>query len=409
MTPKSASKPTRRGEAGRRGTDVRSDLHVVLELRRGGGIELDLRSRVEPYYGESIRAQVISVLRAFGIENAHASIEDQGGLPFVIQARLETAVRRAGATKGDARPERTASLPPPSSRDRPRRSRLYLPGNEPRFMFNAGLHEPDGIILDLEDSVHPEEKDSARLLVRNALRCVDFGPSERMVRINQLALGLEDLEAVAPELPDLILIPKVEEPEQVHEVDRTLGKILGKTRDGQPLWLMPILETALGVENALEIARASGRVAALTLGLEDYTADLGVPKTAGGDESLYARMRVVNAARAAGVQAIDSVYGDVADADGLRTWAGRSRRLGFEGMGCIHPRQIRVIHEAFSPAKAEIDEALKIVAAFEEARARGLGVVRVGSKMIDPPVVERARKLVERARASGLVETEQNG
>ncbi len=170
------------------------------------------------------------------------------------------------------------------------------------------------------------------------------------------------------------------------------------------LWLMPILESALGIERAFEIAAASGRVCALTLGLEDYTADLGVPKTVQGDESLYARMRVVNAARAAGVQAIDSVYGDVEDLDGLRDWGMRSRALGFAGMGCVHPRQIRVVHEAFAPSPGEIARARRIVAAFQQAQSQGLGVVSLGSKMIDPPVVERARKLVDQARALGLLQ-----
>jgi citrate lyase subunit beta/citryl-CoA lyase len=167
---------------------------------------------------------------------------------------------------------------------------------------------------------------------------------------------------------------------------------------------MPILESALGIEHAFEIATASANVAVLTIGLEDYTADIGVVKTAEGRESLYARTRLVNAAKAAGIQANDSVFGDVGDVDSLRRWGENSRALGFEGMGCVHPSQIAVIHEAFTPAPAEIEKALKIVAAFEEAQQRGLGVVSLGSKMIDPPVVERARKLVERAKQMGGIQ-----
>ena len=398
-----AGKSNRRGEAGRRGDDVRSDLHAIVELRDAGGVEIESSSRVELYYGKAIRDQVRSVLSALSIEHAHVEIQDQGGLPFVIAARVEGAARDAGATGGDARPERAVPLPPPSSRDRLRRSRLYLPGNEPKFMVNASLHGPDGIILDLEDSVHPDHKDAARLLVRNALRCVDFGTAERMVRINQLPLGFEDLVAVVPELPDLLLVPKVEHAEQVREVDGSIERILGRTGDDRPVWLMPILESARGIENASEIASASQRVCALTLGLEDYTADMGVVKTVEGTESMYARMRVVNAAKAAGVQAIDSVFGDVADIDGLRRWAESSRHLGYEGMGCVHPRQIAVLHDAFRPSDDEIERASRVVVAFEDAEARGLGVVSLGSKMIDPPVVERARKLVERARKLGLL------
>jgi citrate lyase subunit beta/citryl-CoA lyase len=157
------------------------------------------------------------------------------------------------------------------------------------------------------------------------------------------------------------------------------------------------------VENAVHIALASPFVAALTIGLEDYTADLGVVKTPEGAESLWARSRVVNAARAAGVQAIDSVYGDVSDEEGLLAWGTRSRAMGFQGMGCIHPRQIRVIHRAFAPTQDELDRALKIVEAFEAAEAQGLGVVSLGTKMIDRPVVLRARRLVEGARKTGLL------
>jgi citrate lyase subunit beta/citryl-CoA lyase len=290
-------------------------------------------------------------------------------------------------------------------RDRLRRSRLYLPGDQPKLQLNAGLHRPDAVILDLEDSVHPDQKDAARLVVRNALRCVDFGEAERMVRINPLPLGLEDLAAVVPEKPDLILTPKTETPDQIAEVDACIKEILDVPSDGDaPLWIMPILETALGIENAFAIAAASPAVAAVTIGLEDYTADLGVPKTLEGTESLYARGRLVNAAAAADVQAIDSVFGDVGNEDGLRTWASRSRALGFEGMGCIHPRQIRPIHEAFAPSTGEIEKALRIVAAFEDAEARGLGVVSLGTRMVDPPVVLRAQRLVDVARRAGLIE-----
>jgi citrate lyase subunit beta / citryl-CoA lyase len=268
-------------------------------------------------------------------------------------------------------------------------------------MFNAGLHRPDAVILDLEDSVHADHKAAARLLVRNALRALDFGAAERTVRINQLPLGLDDLDAIVPEAPDLILLPKAERPEQVVEVDRRIAAIRrgGAAGDAaRPIWIMPILESALGIENAFAIAAASPNVAALTIGLEDYTADMGVVKTAGGAESLWARQRLVNAARAAGVQAIDSVYGDVQDEDGLLAWGVAARAMGFCGMGCVHPRQIRVIHRAFEATAEELEKARRIVAAFEDAAARGLGVVSLGSKMIDAPVVIRARQLVERAR-----------
>ncbi len=390
----------RRAEAGRRGEGIRSDLWVGLAPGESGGLRIDLRSRVEPYYGDAIREQVTTVLEALRVAHARVEIEDSGALPFVIAARLEAAALRAGVRPaGDARPPVTAPEAVPSERERLRRSRLYLPGNEPKYLVNAGLYAPDAIILDLEDSVHPDEKDAARLLVRNALRCLDFRGAERMVRINQLPLGLLDLGAIVPEGPDLILIPKVETADQVIEVERAVESYAGE----RPPWLMPILESALGVENAFEIATAGERVAALTIGLEDYAADIGVPKSEDGIESAYARTRLVNAARAAGIQAIDSVYGQVDDLEGLREWAEESRMLGFCGMGCLHPRQIPVIHEAFNPPASQIERAIRIVQAYEQAQAEGLGVVSLGSKMIDPPVVRQALRLVEQAKAAGLI------
>jgi citrate lyase subunit beta/citryl-CoA lyase len=396
----------RRGEAGRPGEDVRSDLHVVVELTGNGGLEIVLISRVASLYGASIEETARSTLAGMGIQHARVRIDDKGAVPFVIAARVEAAALRAGAPpEGDGRPQRTVPKTPRTARNRLRRSRLYLPGDQPKLQLNAGLHRPDAIILDLEDSVHPEQKDAARLVVRNALRCVDFGDTERMVRINPLPLGLDDLAAVIPEKPDLILIPKTETAEQVVAVDLRIRELLGIPSGSEPVaWIMPILETALGIENAFEIAAASSAVAALTIGLEDYTADLGVPKTLEGAESLYARGRLVNAAAAADVQAIDSVFGDVGNEAGLRVWASRSRGLGFEGMGCIHPRQIRPIHEAFAPSVEEIEKALRVVAAFEEAEAKGLGVVSLGTRMVDPPVVLRAQRLVDIARRAGLIE-----
>jgi citrate lyase subunit beta / citryl-CoA lyase len=388
-------------EAGHWGTDIRSDLHVRLEPRDSGGLEITLESRVAAYYGEAILAQTRQVLDALAVKHARVSIHDEGALPFVISARIEAAAKRAGLSAGKSVLPDPVALPEPSVRGRLRRSRLYLPGSEPKYFINAALHGPDAIILDLEDAVHPAEKDAARILVRNTLRAVDFSACERMVRINQLPLGLEDLAEIIPASPDLILIPKVERPEQVAEVDRGVADLKSQCGIDRPIWLMPIIESALGIETAFAIATASSNLVALTVGLEDYTADLGVAKTPEGRESLYARTRLVNAAKAAGIQAIDSVFSDVADMDALRRWAENSRALGFEGMGCIHPAQIAVVHESFAPSQAEIDKALKIVAAFEDAQQRGLGVVSLGSKMIDPPVVERAKKLVAQAKRMG--------
>jgi citrate lyase subunit beta/citryl-CoA lyase len=270
------------------------------------------------------------------------------------------------------------------------------------MMLNAGIHHPNGIILDLEDSVAPLKKAEARLLVRNALCQVDFYGAERMVRINQLPLGLEDLDAVIPYHVHLILIPKVEHASQVHQVEEEIDAILKREEQNRQVFLMPIIESCLGVENAFEIATASQGVVALAIGLEDYTADLGVLRTEGGEESFYARTRLVNACKAAGIQAIDSVYSDVANMEGLKMNVMRSKSLGFEGMGCIHPRQVPVIHQGFAPEEKEIKKAEIIIEAFKVAESKGLGVILLGTKMIDPPVVKRAQKTLDLAYSLGL-------
>lgn len=394
----------RKAEAGRRGEDIRSDCFSSFEVRESGGIELDIKSKVEVMYGESIRKLCLDVLKILEVDNAIVALEDFGALPFTLSARLETAVKRCcPENEREYLPEMSEHSMYKTQRDRFRRSRLYLPGNEPKFMINAGIHKPDGIILDLEDSVAPTEKDAARILVRNALRQVDFYGAERMVRINQLPAGLEDLEYLVPHNVHVILIPKCESSKQVREVDERTREILDREKIKESVFLMPIIESALGVIKAYEIASASEKVVALAVGLEDYTADIGAERTQAGRESFFARTQVLNAARAAGVQPIDTVFSDVRDMEGLKQSVIEAKSLGFEGKGCIHPRQIKVIHDTFAPTETEIEKAKKIVLAFEKAESEGLGVVSLGSKMIDPPVVKRALRTVKLSIDMGIL------
>lgn len=387
---------SRIASTGNHGKGIRSDCRVTMELKIKGGIEISLQSKVASMFGRQIRSQTLEVLATLGVEHASVTIEDSGALPFVLAARLEAALKQLQPEN-----DKQALLPlirenhSESSRERFRFSRLYLPGNSPSMMLNAGIHRPEGIILDLEDSVAPEKKAEARLLVRNALSQVNFYGAERMVRINQLPAGLEDLDAVIPFGVQLVLLPKCEHASQVLEVEGRIKEILKKEILPREVYIMPIIESALGVENAFEIATAGESLVAMAIGLEDYTADMGVKRTAGGDESLYARTRMVNACKAAGVQPIDSVFSDVADMEALAANVEGSRALGFEGMGCIHPRQVPVIREAFTPDQVEVEKAGKIVAAFNEARELGSAVVSLGSKMIDPPVVKRALRTLE--------------
>lgn len=389
---------------GKRGDAIRSDCYIEINRNTTGKNNITIKSKVEALYGDSLKEETGELINAFGLESADVIVEDFGALPFVIAARFECALKRL-----DPEEHRKAfptynqvKLHKPQF-NRMRRSRLYLPGNEPKFFMNAGLHRPDAVILDLEDSVAHSEKDAARLIVRNALCCVDFYGAEKMVRINQLPLGLEDLEAVVPYGVEVILLPKCESREQVITVAESIKGLRDKYKVKNEVFIMPIIESALGIKNAYDIALAHETVCALTIGLEDYTADLGVQRTLDGRESYYARSVIVGAAKSAGIQAIDTVFSDVADMEGLRQSVLEAKSLGFEGKGVIHPRQIPEVHKAFAPTPEEIDKASRIAAAFEEATAKGLGVVSLGSKMIDPPVVKRALKTIESAKLNGLL------
>jgi len=398
-------KQIKKSSVGPRGDTVRSDCYIELELKESGGIKLNLQSKVDSMYGDSIRELILNMCKFFSLKNAKITVEDYGALPFTIAARFETAIKRAlPRTKKEYLLPLSKKSTYKTTKDRLRRSRLYLPGNEPKYFINAGLHEPDGLILDLEDSVAPSQKDAAQLLVRNALRSVDFYGGERMVRINQLPKGLDDLKYIVPHNVHVILIPKCESAEQVKQVEKEVDDLKKQFNIKSEIYFMPIIESAKGVINSYEIASASKYNCALAIGLEDYTADIGTQRTEEGKESFFARSMVVNAARAAGIQPIDTVYSDVSNMEGLRQSVLEAKSLGFEGKGCIHPRQIKVVHEAFAPTIIEIEKAKKIVVAFEEAEKKGLGVVSLGSKMIDPPVVKRAQRTLHLAKLSGHAE-----
>jgi len=383
--------------AGNKGKGVHSDCFVTLEIVDAGGIELQVESKVAVMYGDMIREQALEILNFFGIKNARVKIEDSGALSLVIAARLEAAIKKLIQSGKNWLPEMLEENRYTTGKERNRISRLYLPGNSPGLMINAGIHKPDGIILDLEDAVAPDKKDEARFLVRNVLCGIDFYGAERMVRINQGERGIEDLNYIIPYNVNLILLPKCESTEQLKAVNDQVRKIQKEHKQTGPVWIMPIIESALGVINSYQVASFAPNIVALALGLEDYTADLGTQRTAEGTESMFARSMVVNAARAAGIQPIDSVFSDVGDMEGLRQNVIRSKAMGFDGMGCIHPRQITVIHEHFAPSPAEIEKAKKIVVAFHKAGELGLGVVAIGTKMIDPPVVKRALNTINLA------------
>ncbi len=387
--------------AGNRGDSIRSDCYVELELTKKNGIQIDLQSKVKTLFGDSIIDLCERELKFFGIKNCKIKIEDSGALDYILVARIEAVIKRLIDTDKEYLLNLLPQNKYKTKKDSYRRSRLYLPGNTPKLALNAGIHKPDGVILDLEDSVASAKKFEAAILVRNALRSVDFYGAERMVRINQIPKGIDDLEYIVPHNVNLILVPKCESAKQIKLVNEKIEEISKKKKVENPIYLMPIIESALGIIKAYEIAIAAENVVALAIGLEDYTADLGVQRTKEGTESFFARCQIVNAAKSAGIQAIDSVFSDVSDMEALKQNVLESKSLGFDGMGCIHPRQIRIIHEYFAPNEKEIDKAKKIVNAFQVAAEKGLGVVSLGSKMIDPPVVKRAQRTIEQAIEAG--------
>jgi len=392
---------------GRAGRDEKSDLVVEIEMRQEGGLEIQVNSSVKALFGKAITATAAGTLQELGIGHARVTINDKGALDWVIRARIEAAARAAGH-KAVLKPLAVAPHPP-AERNRLRRTRLYLPGSNPDLMLNAHLFGADCLILDLEDSVAPPEKFATRILVKHALAALEFGSSERIVRINSLQTpyGAEDLEEIVAAAPDTLLIPKCESTADVRAVEEQVAALEAKAGLAQPLLFMPLIETARGVLHADKIATASIRNIALCFGAEDFTADLGVERTVEGKEHYVARSLIVLAAKAAGIQAIDTVYSDVQDVEGLSASAREAMAQGFDGKGVIHPSQIKPVHAAFCPSPEQIEKAQKIVAALEEAKAKGSGVVSLGTKMIDAPVVARAQKTLERARAHGVLGEEE--
>lgn len=284
-----------------------------------------------------------------------------------------------------------------------RRTMLFVPGNNPGMMANANIYGSDALMFDLEDSVATQQKDAARYLVYNALRTINYDPCEVVVRINPLdtPYGVQDVRAMVKGGAQVIRLPKTETAQEITDVEteiekaeRDFGIPVGKTK------MMAAIEGALGVVNAYSIATASKRLIGIALGAEDYCANIKAQRTEEGSELFLARATIVVAARAAGIDCIDTVYSDINNEEQLIREATAIKKLGFDGKSIINPRQIRPIHQIFTPTAKEIEKALRIKAALEEAVANGSGVVSMKGKMVDRPVLLRALRCLELAKAS---------
>ena len=286
-----------------------------------------------------------------------------------------------------------------------RRSMLFLPGNNPNLLINGNCLGADAVIFDLEDAVAPAEKDAARILVRNTMRYMDLGSCEKIVRINSVdtAYWQKDLDAIIPVRPSLIMPPKTASAQDVLKVDAYISQLEEKLgMENGTVGLIPLIETALGVENAFQIASACPRVKAIFLGGEDLTADLHCKRTKEGEEISYARCRMVCAARAAGIEVYDTPFTDVNDDEGIYTDAQKAKSLGFTGKSAISPRHVKAINEVFSPSLKDIEYAYEVMEAIRIGKEQGKGAVSLRGKMIDAPIVARAMQTIEAAEELGL-------
>lgn len=270
------------------------------------------------------------------------------------------------------------------------RTALFLPGNNPGMLQNGGIFGADAVILDLEDAVSPNEKDAARQLVKNALNTVNYGSAKKIVRINPIDLGGDkDIQIVIPAKPDMVLVSKIN---NAQEIINAINLIKQAEQGEQKTLVIPLIETAQGVVNINSIVAADNRINSVVFGAEDYTASLGIARSKEGNEIYTARTLIVNAAAATGIEAIDTPFTDVQDDEGLLRDALLSKMLGFKGKLAINPRQVDIIHKAFAPTTQEINWSVRVLNAIDQANKQGSGVISLDGKMIDAPIVQRAKR-----------------
>ena len=286
-----------------------------------------------------------------------------------------------------------------------RRTMMYVTGNNPANIIGAHLYGSDSIMFDLEDSVSIREKDSARFLVYNALKTLDFGETETVVRVNGLdtPFGGADLEAIVRACPDVIRLPKAEKAEDVKEIEAIIAEIEGEAGlEIGSTKLMAAIESPLGVINAYDIATASKRLIGIAIGAEDFVTSMKTNRSPEGIELLTARSQILMAARAAGIYALDTAYTDINNDEGFIKEVKLIKQMGFDGKSVIHPRQIELTHKIYTPSSKEIQHSIRVIDAIKEAESKSLGVIALDGKMVDVPVVDRAYRVLELAKAAGV-------
>ncbi|MEY8416619.1 citrate (pro-3S)-lyase subunit beta [Tissierella praeacuta] len=286
-----------------------------------------------------------------------------------------------------------------------RRTMMFIPGNNPSMITDGHIYGSDSIMFDLEDAVSLREKDAARFLVYNALKTIDYRDTETVVRVNGLdtPFGRDDFEAMVRAKPDIIRLPKTDTPEDVIEADRLITEIEEKINiEVGTIKLMAAIESPLGIMNAYKIATASKRLVAMAIGAEDFVTNMKTTRSSSGVELLSARGQLLLAARAAGIYALDTVYSDVNNDEGFIEEVKLIKQMGFDGKSVIHPRQIGLTHKIYEPTEKEIQHAIRVLYGIKEAESKGSGVIAVDGKMVDGPIVDRAYRVIELAKATGV-------
>ncbi|HER9931634.1 TPA: citrate (pro-3S)-lyase subunit beta [Streptococcus pyogenes] len=292
--------------------------------------------------------------------------------------------------------------------ERLRRTMMFVPGANAAMLRDAPLFGADSIMFDLEDSVSLKEKDTSRALVHFALKTFDYSSVETVVRVNGLdSCGALDIEAVVLAGVNVIRLPKTETAQDIIDVEAVIERVerengieVGRTR------MMAAIESAEGVLNARDIAKASKRLIGIALGAEDYVTNMKTRRYPDGQELFFARSMILHAARAAGIAAIDTVYSDVNNTEGFQNEVRMIKQLGFDGKSVINPRQIPLVNEIYTPTKKEVDHAKQVIWAIREAESKGSGVISLNGKMVDKPIVERAERVIALATAAGVLSEE---
>ena len=388
------------------GTLESGDVMIRIAPLDTQDIDLQINSSVEKQFGDAIRTTILDVLARYNVRGVQLNVDDKGALHFTCTTGSPAGTRQRypGSAMGGL-PMISASLQ--QRKTRTRRSMLFVPGANAAMVSNSFIYPADALMFDLEDSVALREKDTARRMVYHALQHPLYRDIETIVRVNALdsEWGVNDLEAVVRGGADVVRLPKTDTAQDVLDIEKEILRIEKACgREPGSTGLLAAIESPLGITRAVEIAHASERLIGIALGAEDYVRNLRTERSPEGTELLFARCSILQAARSAGIQAFDTVYSDANNEAGFLQEAAHIKQLGFDGKSLINPRQIDLLHNLYAPTQKEVDHARRVVEAAEAAAREGLGVVSLNGKMVDGPVIDRARLVLSRAELSGIRE-----